>query len=111
MGDKPDQEFYQEFPKAVRIGSVIARIKIPANERPYQDHHAYCLYYAQGNCLKCVTRCPVGAISAEYGHDKEKCSNYLRGVTENYIKSHFGFEEHACGLCQTGGPCESGIPV
>lgn len=30
--------------KAMRTGSVIARINIPATMRPYSDHHAYCLF-------------------------------------------------------------------
>ena len=29
--------------KAMRCGSVVARISIPATARPYKDHHAYCL--------------------------------------------------------------------
>ena len=97
--------------KAIRIGSVIAQIKIPPTERPYQNHHAYCLYYSQGICLKCVKRCPAGAISAEKGHDKVKCDDYLNKVTVDYIKLHFNFDGHACGLCQTGVPCASKIPL
>jgi epoxyqueuosine reductase QueG len=97
--------------KAVRCGSVIAHIKVPPTERPYQDHHAYCLHFARGTCGKCIERCPVEAISREKGHDKEKCHVYLRNVTEDYIKSQFGIEAHACGLCQTGVPCESRIPL
>lgn len=97
--------------KAVRVGSVIANIKIPPTERSYQDHHAYCLHYTRGTCGKCIERCPVGAISREKGHDKEKCHAYLHKVTEGYIKSQFGVEAHACGLCQTGVPCASRIPL
>lgn len=96
--------------KAVRCGSVIAQINIPPTERPYRDHHAYCLFYARGTCKKCIERCPAEAISAEKGHDKDKCQKYIREV-EGYIKSQFGFEDHACGLCQTGVPCESCIPL
>lgn len=97
--------------KAVRIGSIIVQIEITPTERPYQDHHAYCLFYARETCLKCVERCPAEAISAAGGHDKEKCETYLHTVTVDYIKSHFGIEGHACGLCQTGVPCESRIPL
>ena len=59
--------------KAMRSGSVIARLSIPASPRPYEDHHAYCLWYAKGSCKECVGKCPVNAIS-ESGHDKDKCS-------------------------------------
>jgi len=94
--------------KAMRAGSVIARIGIQPSERRYEDRHAYCLYYAKGTCLECVERCPAGAIS-EAGHDKEKCSKYVR-ATRKYVESSFGFNGYGCGLCQTGVACESRIP-
>ncbi len=94
--------------KAMRCGSVVARIQVPPTPRPYQDHHAYCLFYSQGICGKCITRCPAGAVTKE-GHDKQKCKNYVE-VTREYVQSHFGFEGYGCGFCQTGVPCESGIP-
>ena len=97
--------------KAVRLGSVIAHLQIPPTVRPYQDHHAYCLHHANGTCGKCIERCPVGALSREQGHDKVKCNAFLRNITEPYIKSQFDLEAHACGLCQTGVPCESRIPL
>lgn len=97
--------------KAVRCGSVVARIGVPPSERPYDDHHAYCLFYADGSCGKCVQRCPAGAVSREGGHDKLKCQHYLHEVTSKYIQSRLGFETFPCGLCQTGVPCEARIPV
>ena len=97
--------------KAMRCGSVIARIKIPPTVRPYQDHHAYCLYYGKGICGKCVERCPVGAISPEKGHDKEICRAYTQETTRDYVKTNFGIDTYGCGLCQTGVPCESRIPM
>lgn len=96
--------------KAVRVGSVIARIRIPPTGRPYKDHHEYCLFYSRGLCKKCIARCPVGALS-EAGHDKKKCRSHVRPVTEEYVKAHYGFDGYGCGLCQTGVPCESKIPL
>jgi epoxyqueuosine reductase len=96
--------------KAMRCGSVVARIQIPPTNRPYQNHRAYCLFYAKGTCKKCVQRCPVGALS-EAGHDKIKCSNYMHPQIDEYVKSRFGFKGYGCGLCQTGIPCESRNPV
>ena len=96
--------------KAIRIGSVVAKTPIPATPRPYDNHHAYCLYYAKGACKKCASRCPVGAISAA-GHDKVRCRSHAHGEAAHYIKSLYGFEVDACGLCQTNVPCESGIPI
>lgn len=95
--------------KAMRTGSVIARINIPPTKRPYNDHHAYCLFYTNGICGKCISRCPVQALS-EAGHDKIKCRNHLKPVTEDFVKTQYGFEGYGCGLCQTKVPCESKIP-
>jgi epoxyqueuosine reductase len=96
--------------KAMRVGSVVARILIPATPRPYTDHHAYCLFFSQGVCGKCITRCPAEAISPA-GHDKMKCSHYLRSKTSDYVRAHYGFDGYGCGLCQTKVPCESRIPA
>lgn len=97
--------------KAVRIGSVVARLDLPPTPRPYRDHNAYCLYHARGKCGKCVKRCPAGAISLN-GHDKEKCKRYIRTVTALYARTRqTGVKVNSCGLCQTGVPCESAIPV
>jgi epoxyqueuosine reductase len=96
--------------KAMRTGSVVAHIRIPPTPRPYADHHAYCLYFTQGICGKCMTRCPVNAIS-ESGHDKVKCLQHLKPRTAEYVMTHYGFDGYGCGLCQTGVPCESKIPT
>jgi ferredoxin len=95
--------------KAMRVGSVVARMDIPATQRPYRNHHAYCLFYTKGICGKCIERCPVDAIT-ESGHDKVKCLQHLKPITEDFVKSHYGFDGYGCGLCQTGVPCESKIP-
>jgi len=94
--------------KAMRVGSVVARIPIPSTPRPYDQHRAYCLFFSNGTCKECVDRCPVGALS-ENGHDKIKCRKFL-GVTAKYVEKNFGFKGYGCGLCQIGVPCESGIP-
>lgn len=96
--------------KAMRVGSLVARIQIPPSPRPYEDHRAYCLFFSKGTCGECTERCPVGAIK-EAGHDKVKCSEHLREATEAFVKSNYGFDGYGCGLCQTGVPCESGIPT
>lgn len=95
--------------KAMRCGSVVANIKIPATKRPYHDHHAYCLFFSKGTCGKCIQRCPAGALTPG-GHDKVRCRGYLSGDIKNYVTSHFGFEGYGCGLCQTDVPCESMVP-
>lgn len=95
--------------KAMRTGSVVARIQVPPTPRPYSDHREYCLFFSQGICGKCMSRCPVGAITAA-GKDKVLCSRHLRESTRPYVISTYGFEGYGCGLCQTGVPCESKIP-
>ncbi len=95
--------------KAMRAGSVVARIDVPPAHRPYQDHHAYCLFYTKGTCGKCIDRCPADAVTKE-GHDKPKCRAYVQ-ETAAFVKTHFGFDGYGCGFCQTGVPCESRIPV
>ncbi len=94
--------------KAMRVGSVVTDVQIPPTPRPYDDHHAYCLFYSQGTCKKCIDRCPVGAIS-EAGKDKKRCATHVRR-TRAHVKSTYGFDGYGCGLCQTGVPCESGVP-
>jgi epoxyqueuosine reductase len=96
--------------KAMRAGSVVAHIQISPTVRPYRDYRAYCLFFTKGICGKCMSRCPVGAIT-EGGHDKVKCLNHLRPATADYVKSHYGFDGYGCGLCQTAVPCESKIPT
>jgi epoxyqueuosine reductase QueG len=96
--------------KAMRTGSVVACIQIPPTPRPYSDHHAYCPFFTQGICGKCIARCPVGAIT-EDGHDKDRCSKHTSVAAKKYTKTHYGFDGKGCGLCQTMVPCESKIPT
>jgi len=95
--------------KAMRVGSVVAKISIEPTPRPYADHRAYCLFFDNGTCGKCIDRCPVRAIT-EVGHDKEKCRQHLARSRE-YVKKTYKFEGYGCGLCQVSVPCEAGIPV
>ncbi|MBC8466366.1 MAG: epoxyqueuosine reductase [Desulfobacteraceae bacterium] len=95
--------------KAMRAGSVVARISIEPTPRPYAHHRAYCLFFSDGSCGKCIDRCPVRAIT-EDGHDKEKCRKHLVRSRE-HVKETYKFVGYGCGLCQVGVPCEKGIPV
>ena len=96
--------------KAMRAGSVIAEIPVVPTPRKYTDHHEYCLFFSQGICGKCISRCPVGAIT-KFGKDKGLCYQHLISVTKGYVKSNYFFDGYGCGLCQTGVPCESKIPA
>jgi ferredoxin len=95
--------------KAMRTGSVVARITIPPSPRPYRDHHAHCLFFSHGICGKCIQRCPINAIS-EAGHDKRRCLHYTEIKNAEFTKKTYGIEVSVCGLCQVGIPCTHGIP-
>ncbi|MCF8090499.1 MAG: epoxyqueuosine reductase [Desulfotignum sp.] len=95
--------------KAMRTGSVVAKLSIAPTPRPYAGHHAYCLYYTDGTCGRCIDRCPARAITAA-GHDKEKCRQHL-ALSRKHVQKTYGFEGYGCGLCQVKVPCESIIPV
>lgn len=96
--------------KAMRTGSVIARLSVAPTRRPYTDRHEYCLFYSHGTCGKCIPRCPVKAISAS-GHDKRRCQQYTHHKMKSYALKTFGISTHACGLCQAGVPCTDHIPA
>jgi epoxyqueuosine reductase QueG len=95
--------------KAMRAGSVVAKVALEPTPRPYANHQAYCLFYAEGTCGKCIDRCPVRAIT-EAGHDKEKCRQHLVR-SRDYVQRTYKFKGYGCGLCQVGVPCEAQIPV
>jgi epoxyqueuosine reductase len=96
--------------KAMRTGSVVARVQIPASNRPYTDPHGYCLFFSHGTCGKCIPRCPVKAISKS-GHDKITCMQYTEKKMNTYVTDAYGINTYACGLCQAGVPCTDHIPA
>ena len=104
--------FITEAGVAIRCGSVVTDLPLAATGRTAADHYANCLYYSDGSCGECIDRCPAGAITAK-GHDKRKCRAYMReelnGLDQRYGTEALGYA--GCGLCQTGVPCESRIPV
>jgi len=88
--------------KAVRFGSVVARMNLPATERPYNDPYEWCLWHA-------FSKCGAKAISPA-GHDKQRCSDYIREVAAPYAQSTYGTAATPCGLCQVKIPCEDRKP-
>jgi ferredoxin len=96
---------------AVRIGSVVTLLKLTPSERKYRHHKENCLIFRNEECGKCIRRCPAGAIT-EKGHDKDKCREYINSEPLKAKCSEYGLQNppSACGLCQTGVPCEFEIP-
>jgi len=98
--------------KAVRYTTFILDAKIPADERPYQGYHDWCLFYAKGRCNACRKACPAGAIT-EQGHDKAKCKAFMNELREKH-RNHPALDpkiEFGCGLCQGAVPCQKGVPA
>lgn len=94
--------------KAHRCGSIIVKARVTPTPRTYLGLHDYCPYFTNKSCGTCAKRCPVEAIS-ESGHNKEKCHTFLHGEAAALFHAN-GFDVSACGLCQTGVPCEDRIP-
>ena len=99
-----------ELGQAVRFGSVVVHARIPPTERPYAGPFDYCLYFDGVDCTACIDRCPVAATEDDTRR-KVACAEHLEVTTADFVESEFGFEGYGCGLCQTGVPCESTIPV
>jgi epoxyqueuosine reductase len=92
---------------AHRLGSVVVNVPFTSPKRG--GIHQDCIYFQTGKCNACAKRCPVGAITAD-GHDKEKCREFVFSQIP-YIRNNYHLDIYACGLCQTGVPCESKSPV
>ncbi|MBN2239733.1 MAG: hypothetical protein JW712_08160 [Dehalococcoidales bacterium] len=106
--------FITEKGIAHRCGSVVTDLALPASPRYAESPYENCLYYFNGSCGKCATRCPAGAIT-QHGHDKVKCGKYLNEIGYSRTLTSGGYDLETsvagCGLCQTGVPCEHHIPA
>ena len=91
------------------MGSLVVNLKREPERRRPDDIHAHCLHYRGFNCLECAARCPVQAITAGGGHDKDLCSQrVVKSMIHCNNRYHiFGY---GCGLCSTGVPCSRRFP-
>lgn len=101
--------FISERGIAHRCGSVVTSLALPISERTATGPYSNCLFYANGSCKTCMSRCPCGAIT-EKGHDKIKCRQYMR-VEIGDLQREYDVKIAGCGLCQTKVPCEDRNPV
>ena len=85
---------------AGRITSIIINAEFEPDERPYTGIYDFCI-----RCGACALKCPVKAISMEYGKNNAKCSSYLDKTNELYSP------RYVCGKCQVGVPCEAKMPA
>jgi epoxyqueuosine reductase len=95
--------------KAIRVGSVVTDLFLKPSEKIYPHHRTNCLYFFNRTCKTCAARCPAGAITSN-GHDKDKCFEYIYGISLRGKKAEYGVKITGCGLCQTKVPCEFEIP-
>lgn len=104
--------FITERGIAVRITSIIAEADLDITPRGNRGHYDWCLYYSKGTCGACISRCPVGAISKEYGHDKKICFGYEDFAVKNFWPKHIERKNYifGCGLCQSKVPCRDKRP-
>jgi epoxyqueuosine reductase len=110
----------------VRFGSIITNLHLEPTKTGTDGYMAECLKNKGASCNKCISKCPVNAISSN-GINKEIC--YLRKKSiekrfmDNYtnnmkmyphplIKSGKRSKGYSlgCALCQTGVPCEGEYP-
>jgi epoxyqueuosine reductase len=94
---------------AHRCGSVVTDLQLPASTRIANGPYSNCLFYINGSCKACISRCPAGAIT-EKGHDKKKCMEYSR-TNLGHLKEIYNVGIAGCGLCQVGVPCEFNNPA
>ncbi len=96
------------------VESVVCDLALTPTPRPYDNHQAYCPFFKDKSCRKCIDRCKAGAIS-EKGRDILICRKYLgpgqrmklkeSGLDEGYIG-----KAPTCGMCMTNVPCEDKMP-
>jgi epoxyqueuosine reductase len=83
---------------AGRFGSVVIDADLPVNSSEGTER---CLYYHDGSCLACVSRCPIGALDPEVGIDKQRCWTRCQAVAKMYAEVG---KADVCGKCALG-PC------
>lgn len=94
---------------AGRFGSVITNAEYHPTVRAYSDPFEYCTM-----CGACMARCPASAIDkargCALGKDQLICGSYVKG---SFLPAHGPNQRvrYGCGKCQSGVPCESGIPA
>ena len=97
---------------AHRLGCVVTAAEIAPTPRAYgDDPFAWCLWTSRGTCGQCIQRCPAASVGQGHAQrDKLACREQNRRIRLD-SKNLYGEEGlYGCGLCQTGVPCEFGVP-
>lgn len=94
---------------AGRLGSLVTEAEI--QEEPPVEKEEACLHKAGLKCLKCVKRCPVGALT-EDGLDRKACWERLQfNRTLGGTLDGLPPTTHVCGKCVSVLPCSFHDPV
>jgi len=88
---------------AGRLGSLVTEAEL--GNSPLVQSQELCLHKANKECLKCLKRCPVGALREE-GIDRQRCWTRLR-LNRKKTEALTGLDEttHVCGKCVVDLPC------
>ncbi len=80
------------------LGSIVMDLEIEPTKRQYKEIYGYC-----DKCGRCISRCPVNAITKEHLRNLKICSTHAGALREKY-------DGAMCGKCLVGIPCESAVP-
>ena len=89
---------------AGRLGSLVTEARLPPSSAEPRER---CLYFHDGSCRQCVTRCPLDALSTEKPLDRRVCWSRCSEVAVRF--AHLGTAE-VCGKCAIG-PCGFESPI
>ncbi|MEW6267554.1 MAG: epoxyqueuosine reductase [Thermodesulfobacteriota bacterium] len=93
---------------AGRMGSLVTDADV--GDHPLVAQAELCLHKVGRECLQCVVRCPVKAVSIE-GVDRHRCNKRLDFNWKNRIKLGLGERSHGCAKCQVNLPCSLTDPT
>lgn len=94
---------------AGRLGSLVTAVDL--GDSPLVEEKELCLHKNGQECLMCVKRCPVGAVSPETGIDRKKCWDRLKeNVTTLDTFKDMAPSTHVCAKCQVLLPCSLKTP-
>ncbi len=93
-----------------RIGSLVT--SADTGDSPLVEEKELCLHKNGHDCLLCVKRCPVGAVSEKTGINRPKCWARLKENIHS-LAAMEGMEPstHVCGKCQVLLPCSLEAPI
>jgi epoxyqueuosine reductase QueG len=94
---------------AGRLGSLVTAADL--GNHPLVKEKELCLHKTGQECLVCVKRCPVGAVSEKIGIDRHKCWARLKENLKT-LEALQGMDTstHVCGKCQVLLPCSLNAP-